>query len=155
MLGTDCNGAEWSRVGVRDALVIHRYIEKSRSAEGFTRRLGFFHMSAEGFLTFIQAKHRLECRRSGNLLGRMMDERVIHAITNRSFESLVQNSTPTHAVDFLQFGFEFRHVPSRPLLHNGDIEAAKLRHMKDGPRPLEHCRSRWSEQPIPQRDPQV
>ena len=147
MLGTDYNRTERPWVGVGCALMIHRHIEEARSAQGFARRVDFFQVAAEGFFTLVEAEHRLKCRWCIRVAGRMLDKGVVHAMTNRPFESLVQNPAPAHAVEFLQFGFEIRDVRSGPLLHNRRIETAKLCHMKERPGALDHGASLESPQP--------
>src|SRR5262245_50714329 len=67
MVGADCNRAERSGMRVGDALVIHRHIKKSRSAERLARRLDFFQVAAERFLPLVEAEHGLKCRRSVKL----------------------------------------------------------------------------------------
>src|SRR5262249_26129253 len=127
-------------VGIRDAQVVHGHIKESCGAECFARRFDFFQMTPERLLAFVKAEDCLEYWRTRNLLRRVKDQSVVYAMTNCSLESLMQNSSLSQAVDFLQFGFERRNVPSRPLLYNRRINAAKLRHMKKRPRALKRCR---------------
>jgi hypothetical protein len=155
VLGPDRHWAEWTGMGIRDTLVIHGHIEKTRSAKGYARRLDLFQVAAEGLFSLIEAEHRLERWWSRNALRRMLDERIVHAMTNRSFEGLVQNPPLTYAVEFLQFGFEFRHVRGGPLLHNRDVKPAKLCHVKQRPCALKQSRNRRAWQVDAQRGPQL
>src|SRR5215471_16760527 len=98
-------------------------------------------MTAEGFFTLVKAEHGLKHRWSRQIVRDMVNKRIVHAMPNCSFEGLMQNPPPAHAVEFLQFGFEFGHVGSGPLLHDRSIKPAKLCHMKEQPCTLEH---RWT-----------
>src|SRR5262249_7977353 len=138
---------ERSWVSVGCPLVIHRYIEETRSAQGFARRLDLFQVAAEGFFTLVEAEHRLERWWCLKVVRCVMDKGVIDGMTDRSFESLVQNSPPANAVEFSQLRFQIGYVRSGPLLHNYGIETAKLCHMKERPRSLDHGRTQRSRQP--------
>ena len=155
MLGTDRNRTEGSWVGVGCALVIHRHIEETRTTQGFARGLDLFQVAAEGFFTLVEAEHGLERWWCLKVVRCMMDKGVIDAMTDRSFEGLVQDSSLANAVEFAQLGFQIRYVRSGPLLHNYRIETAKLCHMKERPRALHHGRTRRNRQPALQGASQV
>src|SRR5262245_28099798 len=112
-------------------------------------------MAPKGFLAFVKAEHGLEGRLCIRGLWHVMDECVVDAITNRSFEGLVQDSPPADSVQFTQLGFEICYVVSRPILHDGSVQAAKLRYVEERPCALNHrwTGRRW--QSVLQRRPQV
>src|SRR5262252_9223187 len=107
-------------------------------------------MTAEGFFTLIKAEHGLKYRRSSQFVRDMVNERIVHAMPNRSFEGLMQNPPPAHTVEFLQFGFEFGYVRGRPPLHDRSIKTAKLADMKECPCTLGHGWTLQTRQSAPQ-----
>src|SRR5215470_19105000 len=111
-------------------------------------------MTAEGFFTLVKAEHRLKHRRARQIVRDVVNERVVHAMPNRSFEGLMQNPPPAHAVEFLQLGLQFGYVGSGPLLHDRSIETAKLCHVKERPCTLEHGWTQRTRQSAPQGRPQ-
>src|SRR5215467_9441370 len=111
-------------------------------------------MTAEGFFTLVKTEHGLKHRRARQIVRDVLNERIVHAMPNRSFEGLMQNLPPAHAVQFLQFGFEFGYVGSSPLLHDRSIKTAKLYQMKERPCTLEHRGTLRTRQSASQDRPQ-
>src|SRR5215467_14064931 len=106
-------------------------------------------MTAEGLFTLVKAEHHLKHRRAGQILRDVVNERIVHAMTNRSFEGLLQNPPPAHTIECLQFRFEFGNVGSGPVLHDRSVTTAKLCHMKERPRTLKHGWSLRTRQSAP------
>src|SRR5262249_25597271 len=91
---------------------------------------------------------RLEQRRPGQLLRRVLRERVVQAMSNRAFECLVQDAAAANVTEPLQLGFDLRHLSPSPLFDDRRIEAAELRHMKERPRAVDTRWSRWTSAPL-------
>ena len=118
VFGADRDGAQWPRMRVGRALVIHRDVEEAGSAQRLAVRLDFLQMAPERFLPLVETEDGLKRRRPRHLSRRMTQERVVHAMTNRAFESLVEDPALAHAVELLQLRLELLNVAGAPLLNN-------------------------------------
>ncbi len=130
VIGPDGHGTERPRVRVGCALVIHRHVEESRGATGLAGRLDFLQMAAERLLALVEAEDRLKCRRPGGRLRRMMRQRPVQAMANRSLECLVQGSRAPYSNIVIHYGRAYRNRAERrtkrsPLSPAGAILGAR------------------------------
>ena len=136
VIGTDRHRAEGPRMRVGDPLVIHRNVEEPGGAERLAGGVDLLQMAPERFLPLVDTEHGLERRWPGTGSERVVDERIVEAVTDGALEGAMQDLAAMDAVELPQLRFERCDVVGGPLLDDRGIEAAQLRDMEQRPRAL-------------------